>query len=111
MFRQMSTMELSIRLPPELAQQLNCSLRHFRRLFREEFGMPFQVQQTEQRLLRARQLLVESEDTVIKIAGQCGYPHMSFFNSLFKRRFGMTPGEWRLQARKRLFPPTARLNG
>jgi len=104
MFRQMSASELSLCLPPELAQQLNCSLRHFRRLFREEFGIPFQTYQAELRLRHARQLLVESEDTVIKIAGQCGYPHMSFFNSLFKKHFGLTPGEWRCQARKSLRP-------
>ena len=105
MFRQMSENELSVCSPPELAQQLNCSLRHFCRLFREEFGVPFREHQTEQRLLRTRQLLVESDATAISIASQQGFPHMSFFNSMFKKRFGMTPGEWRQQTRKNLCSP------
>ena len=102
LFRQMSEIELTVCSLPELAQQLNCSARHFRRLFHEEFGVPLRVRQIELRLLHVRQLLVESDATVISIANQCGYRHLSFFNSMFKKRFGMTPGEWRRQARKNL---------
>ena len=82
----------------DLALQLNCSLRHFRRLFREEFGAPFRSTQTELRLLHARQLLAESDSSVVAVAGECGYQHMSFFRSLFKKRFGMAPAQWRRQA-------------
>jgi len=82
----------------DLAVQLNCSLRHFRRLFREEFGVPFRETQMELRLMRARQLLTESTSPIVAIADQCGYRHMSFFRSMFKKRFGMAPAEWRRQA-------------
>lgn len=105
LFRQMSVTELSVSSPPDLAEQLNCSVRHFRRLFIEEFGMPFRAHQMKLRLLRARQLLVESNATVTHVANECGYRHMSFFNSMFKKRFGMTPGAWRSQTRKELCPP------
>jgi AraC-like DNA-binding protein len=102
LFRQMPEIELTVCSLPDLAQQLNCSIRHFRRLFREEFGVPLQMRQTELRLLRVQQLLTESEATVINIANECGYRHMSYFNSIFKKHFGMTPGEWRRQTRKNL---------
>jgi len=49
-------------------------------------------------------LLAESEAAVTDIANQSGYHHVSFFNSTFKKRFGMTPGEWRRQARKNPMP-------
>ncbi len=39
---QMSETELSESSLSELAAQLNCSERHFSRMFREEFGVPFQ---------------------------------------------------------------------
>ncbi len=104
MLRQLSVNELCLCSPLDLAQELNCSVRHFRRLFREEFGVPFRVRQTELCLLRARQLLAESEAAVTDIANQSGYHHVSFFNSTFKKRFGMTPGEWRRQARKNPMP-------
>jgi AraC-like DNA-binding protein len=107
LFRQMPEIELAVCSLPELAQQLNCSKRHLCRLFREEFGVPLRVCQTELRLLRVRQLLVETDSTVINVANQCGYRHLSFFNSMFKKRFGMTAGEWRRQARKNLLEPSS----
>lgn len=102
LFKQMSEIELTVCSLPELAQQLNCSIRHFRRLFLEEFGVPLRVRQKELRLSRVRQLLAESDATVINIANQCGCRHLSSLNSMFKKRFGMTPGEWRRQARQNL---------
>ena len=102
LFRQMSEIELTFCSLPELAQQLNCSVCHFRRLFRGEFRVPLRLRQIELRLLRVRQLLVESDATVISIANQCGYRRLNYLNRMFKKRFGMTPGEWRRQARKNL---------
>lgn len=104
MLGQLSVNELCSCSPLDLAQELNCSVRHFRRLFREEFGVPFRVRQTELGLWRAQQLLAESDAAVSDIANQCGYHHVSFFNSRFKKRFGMTPGAWRHEARKNLLP-------
>jgi AraC-like DNA-binding protein len=66
--------------------------------------VPFRVRQTELCLWRSRQLLAESDAAVTDIANQCGYHHVSFFNSTFKKCFGMTPGEWRRQARKNPSP-------
>ena len=102
LFKQMSETQLTVCSVPELAQQLNCSIRHFRRVFREEFGVPLQVRQTELRLSHVRELLAESDAAVNNIANQCGYRHLSSFNSMFKKRFGMTPTEWRRQARQNL---------
>jgi AraC-like DNA-binding protein len=102
LFKQISETQLTVSSLPELAQQLNCSIRHFRRLFREEFGVPLRVRQTELRLSRVQELLAESDATVNDIANQCGYRHLSSFNSMFKKRFGMTPTEWRRQARQSL---------
>ncbi len=87
--------ELAIRLLPELAGELNCSERHFSRMFREEFGVALRNRQTELRLLRARQLLVDSNAKIINVAYESGYRHLGLFNTMFKKRFGLTPGEWR----------------
>jgi len=35
---------------------------------------------------------------VVTVATTCGYRHLGVFNSLFKRRFAMTPTEWRRSA-------------
>ena len=46
---------------------------------------------------RAQQLLVESEDKIINVALESGYRHLGLFNAMFKKRFGVTPSQWRQQ--------------
>ncbi len=84
----------------EVARSLNCSVRHFSRLFRDEVGQPFRDKQTELRLMKARHLLVDSNAKVIHVALESGYRHLGLFNTLFKRRFGMTPTQWRQQLKE-----------
>ena len=84
-----------------LAAQLHCSERHFSRLFREEFGVPFRARQAELRLQHARQLLASSDAKIINVAYDSGYRHLGLFNSMFKKRFGTTPSEWRQQNLKK----------
>ena len=94
---QMPDAELATRSLPELAEQLHCSQRHFSRLFRQEFGVPLRARQTELRLQRARQLLADADAKIINVAYDSGYRHLGLFNAMFKKRFGMTPSEWRQQ--------------
>jgi len=107
---QMPEAELSQCSLRDLAGQLNCSERHFSRLFREEFGVPLRARQIELRLQRARQLLTNSDAKIINVAYDSGYQHLGLFNVMFKKRFGMTPSEWRQQNLRRSFPPQSRKN-
>ena len=93
----MPEFELINYAPAELARLCGCSSRHFNRLFWKHFGASVRARQTELRLLRARQLLGSTDGRIVQVAFQSGYRNLSLFNSLFKRRFGMTPSEWRRQ--------------
>jgi len=84
----------------DLAGQLHCSQRHFGRLFRQTFGVSFRQRQIELRLLRARHLLTSSHAKIINVAYDSGYRHLGLFNTMFKKRFGLTPSEWRRNAQK-----------
>jgi len=95
--------ELSGHTLNDLAGQLHCSERHFSRLFREEFGVPLRARQIELRLQRARQFLASSDAKIINIAYDCGYRHLGLFNAMFKKRFGVTPSEWRQQNNRKSF--------
>ena len=108
---QMPEAELSQCSLRDLAAQLNCSERHFSRLFREEFGVPFRARQIELRLLHARQLLANSADKIINVAYDSGYRHLGLFNAMFKKRFGATPSEWRQQNQRKNCPPPPPRNG
>jgi AraC-like DNA-binding protein len=94
----MPELELIHHSPEELARLCGCSPRHFGRLFRQQFGQSPRARQTELRLLKARQLLANGEKTIALVALESGYRSSSLFNSLFKRRFGMSPSAWRQQA-------------
>lgn len=89
--------ELAVRPLTQMASELHCSERHFSRLFREEFNISLRARQTELRLQRARQLLAESNAKIINVAFESGYRHLGLFNAMFKRRFGVTPSQWRHQ--------------
>ena len=92
-----SEKELADSSMADMAAQLNCSERHLNRLFRVEFGMSFRKKQTELSLQRACQLLLDPSVKIRSVAYDTGYRHISFFNALFKKRFGLTPKEWRQQ--------------
>ncbi len=96
----MPDLELINHAPDELAQLCGCSPRHFNRLFHKQFGTSARARQTELRLLKARQLLCGSDAKIIQVALDCGYRNLGLFNSLFKRRFGLTPSECRQKAAK-----------
>ncbi len=97
MIGQMPEAELAQCSLRDLAARLNCSERHFTRLFREEFGVPFRAHQIELRLQHARQLLTNSDAKIINVAYDSGYRHLGLFNAMFKKRFGVTPRKWRRQ--------------
>ena len=49
----------------------------------------------EYRLNAAAEALHATDDTILNIAGQCGFENLSYFNRAFKAHFGMTPREYR----------------
>jgi AraC-like DNA-binding protein len=78
-----------------LAQICNCSVRHFRALFRKHFGVSFSARQSRMRLLEAASRLREGRIGVEELARECGYRHTRSFGIAFKREFGCTPAAWR----------------
>lgn len=81
----------------ELAPMMSCSPRHLNRLFRTELGTSFREKQIELRLARACELLANSDAKVVEVALESGYQSSSVFSELFKRHFGVSPGQWRRQ--------------
>lgn len=88
----------------ELARRCGCSERHFRRLFKAEFGQSLRAWQVQSRVRKAARLLRESDSKVVDVALECGFQHLSEFNAAFKRILGKTPSAWR-EARARRHRP------
>jgi AraC-like DNA-binding protein len=71
--------------------------RTLQRLF-EEHGSTFSAFKLEQQLAYARRLLAtdkEASRTIADIAYAAGFSDLSYFHRSFRRRFGMTPSDFR----------------
>ena len=82
-----------------VAHAMNYSETHFCRLFKQCFKMNFSVYLNTLRVEQAKQLLLSTNQNVKEIAGCCGYQDNSYFIRVFKRFTGMTPLDYRMQAR------------
>ena len=82
----------------DLANTLDVTDRHLRRVFQQEFGVsPVEYAQT-QRLLLAKRLLTDTDLSVLDVAMASGFASLRRFNDLFRTRYRMTPGELRRSA-------------
>jgi len=83
----------------ELAGECELSRSHFARAFRKTTGRPPHRWLLEQRVERARDLLLDSQLPLAEIAVLCGFADQSHFTRAFARATGVAPGEWRRQRR------------
>ena len=60
-------------------------------------GCPPQEVRSRLRLSRAAELMKTSSDPIGDISVQCGYPNKLHFSRAFKKRYGISPREWRGQ--------------
>ena len=63
--------------------------------FKQYAGMPFIQYLNDYRLTMAGEFLQNTEESVTQIALKCGFENLSYFNRLFRRKFGVTPGQYR----------------
>lgn len=92
---QMPESELAELSLAQLAKQLHCCERHASRLFHEFYKCNFRSYISELRLKKACTLLGNPNLKVIEVAVESGHGSLAVFNYRFKRRFAMTPSEWR----------------
>lgn len=77
-----------------LAAEVYLSPNHLGMLFKKSTGRtPIEYIQ-EYRLSRAEELLRTTKQRVSAIAEQVGIPNTSYFGTLFKQAYGMSPGEY-----------------
>jgi hemolysin activation/secretion protein/AraC-like DNA-binding protein len=87
--------ELSTLSLGKMAKMLRCCERHAARMFREEWGAGFVSYVADLRLKKACHLLLQGNLKIIDVAFESGHGSRVHFNAVFKKRFRMTPTEWR----------------
>lgn len=78
-----------------IAKEVGLSQSHFMKYFKNTMGTSFIDYLNEYRLTMASRLLVSSDSSILDIAAEVGYENLSYFNRTFKKRFHMTPREYR----------------
>ncbi|MCG8695517.1 MAG: AraC family transcriptional regulator [Minwuiales bacterium] len=78
-----------------LAREAGLSRSRFAELFHARVGQPPAQYLADWRLQKARVLLTETRLSTAEIAHRVGYASLPSFSRLFKRRFGVGPGQYR----------------
>ena len=74
------------------------NLQYISRRFKKETGLTALEYLQKIRIEKACDLLAGSKLTIREIAHRTGYDDIKFFNRVFRKMVGMTPGEYRKQS-------------
>jgi AraC family transcriptional regulator len=80
---------------PQLANACRLSVGHFSRAFKQTMGCPPHQWLLHQRIERAKQLILNTDEPLCAIALDTGFADQSHFTRVFSRRVGASPAAWR----------------
>ena len=79
---------------PELADMCHLSETHFRRLFKDYFGMSPITYRNQLRIRLACRLLQSQQYSITEIADQLGFENVYYFSRVFREIMGKSPSKW-----------------
>ena len=89
-----SKKDLSLR---EIADKLNVSYGYLSTAFTKTYGENFKSYLVSVRMEKAREFLMERKYKIYEIADKTGYTSSRYFTDAFKKRFGISPGDYILR--------------
>ena len=84
----------------QIGKIVNYDSAYFSKRFKTELGMSYTDYLFHVRMLRAQELLSETDMPISDIVTQCGYTDFSYFSGRFRQFCGVTPHEWRENRRE-----------
>jgi AraC-like DNA-binding protein len=82
----------------KLAKKVCLNSKSLQVCFKHVYGKSIFVFGQEARLAHGKKLLRETDQSIQAIAEECGYPEQTNFGTAFKKKYGVSPGEWRKEA-------------
>lgn len=79
----------------DVAAHVRASRRWLDARFVEQFGRTPHEEIVRVQFALVEQLLARSDLSLERIAGQCGFRHAEYMSVAFKRRYGVSPSQWR----------------
>ena len=83
-----------------LAGEFHLSEKYISWYFKEHFYISFIQYVSHLRMMRAKDLLLTTEQPVTEIAFSCGYPSVNYFIRSFKEEHGVTPLQYRKKSKE-----------
>ena len=79
----------------QIAMEANLNPEYLSRVFKEETGYNYSAFLSNIRLKKAEYLLINTVEKVQNIAEMVGYSNVSYFSTIFKKKYGVNPYEFR----------------
>ncbi len=79
----------------QIAASFGYSDKHIGRLFKAKIGVTIREYINDKRLDRAKILLMNTNHSVTEVSSKCGFNNLTYFNRVFKEKYGVTPGKIR----------------
>lgn len=89
----------------DVAQFCGCSSRQLNRLFQHSLQLTVLNYITNQKLVRARQYLSYTDQSISEVSALLGFSSQSYFTMLFRNAFGITPRKYCKSRKKLLCKP------
>lgn len=87
----------------EIAERINLTPTYLSRKFKKETGTTFKEYVNYIRIRQACQMLLTTDDSVTKIALNCGFNSSNYFKDCFRRINGVSPRAFRKQSKSHSF--------
>ena len=81
--------------PSDAADAASFSTSHFMKFFKKHMGCTFTEYLNDHRLSVACTLLSTTDKPVLEISCETGFANLSYFNRLFKKKYGISPRVYR----------------
>lgn len=85
----------------EIASNSNLSASYFHSVFTSVNGCTPHQYLIKCRISEAKKMLWYSEKSLEEIAEECGFGYQQYFNRIFKKETGISPGNYRKEAKKK----------
>ena len=85
----------------DIAESVGLSESRFRVLFGAAYGVSPHKYLTDARISAAKEMLWNTETPLLEIAEKCGFGSQQYFNDIFKKTVGISPGKYRVQFAKK----------
>ncbi len=81
----------------QISESFGYSAKHIGRVFKAKTGITIHEYINDERLEKAKMLLRDTNYSITDVSSKSGFNNLTYFNRIFKKKFGLTPREFRKQ--------------